>query len=161
MIVSWYGVDGATYDVDRSNDSGVTWTSIAEDIAETSYTDTIGTSSSFYRVRVHGSSIWNPMFAGVASSSPAMCTLYGYVRDANGALFNGADVFMRVPSQRQFLGDAFFVTEEPVAVLTNSVGYWSMLVPQGLTVMIRIPIAKVDETVTIPALASVEFSSLL
>ena len=161
MIVTWYGVDGATYDVARSDDVGVTWTTIASDLPTATYTDTEGGSISYYRVRAHGSTIWNPMFAGTPDTAPPLCLLHGIIRDAGGTLFNGADVYFRVPSQRQFITDAFYVTEEPLSTTTDSNGYWSQSLPVGLYVNVRIPIAKIDENVTIPALSTAEFASLL
>jgi hypothetical protein len=161
MIVTWYGVDGATYDVERTDDNGVTWDTVVEDAASTTYTDTAGTSLMFYRVRVHGSSIWNPRFAALPDTSATSCTLFGYIRDASGALFSGANVYIKVPSERQFLTDAFYVTEEPVSEITSSGGYWSISLPRGLSVNIRIPIAKINETVTIPNQASADLASLL
>lgn len=161
MIVTWYGVDGATYDVERSNDNGVTWTTVVEDTASTTYTDMEGTSLTFYRVRVHGSSIWNPRFLGKPEAAASSCTLFGYIRDASGALFSGANVYIKVPSERQFLTDAFYVTEEPVSEITSSGGYWSISLPRGLSVNIRIPIAKINETVTIPNQSTADLAYLL
>jgi hypothetical protein len=161
MIVTWYGVDGATYDVERSDDNGVTWTTVVEDTASTTYTDTEGTSLTFYRVRVHGSSIWNPRFLGQTEATASSCMLFGYIRDASGSLFEGANVYIKVPSERQFLTDAFYVTEEPVSEITSVGGYWSISLPRGLSVNIRIPIAKINETVTIPNQSTADLASLL
>jgi len=161
MIVTWYGVDGATYDVARSDDVGVTWTTVASDIATATYTDTEGSTISYYRVRVHGSTIWNPMFAGTVETTPTSCLVHGTIRDVFGVLFNGANVFFQVPQQRQFVTDAFYVNEEPLSTVTDNNGYWSKSLPVGLYVNIRIPAAKIDESVTIPALSTVDFASLL
>ncbi len=161
MIVTWYGVDGATYDVERSDDSEVTWDSVVEDTSDTTITDANGDERSLYRVRVHGSAIWNPPFHGTAETTPSLCRIFGYVRDANGVLFSGANVFMKFPSQRQYVQGSFYVTEEPVGTVTDASGYWYMDAPVGASVNIRIPIAHIDEDVTVPALSTVAFSSLL
>lgn len=161
MIITWIGVDGSTYDVDKSTDDGTTWTSLEEDYALTETTDADGDLRDLYRVRTHGSAIWNPPFHGVADSTPERCTVYGYVRNPNGEPAEDVDVFVFIPKTRQYLLDAFYSSNEPYGTTTNSVGYWSIDLPISLVAQIKIPFAQVSETITVPDLTSVSLSSLI
>jgi hypothetical protein len=161
MRLSWFEVVGATYDIDKSSDNGTTWESLQEDYASTDLIDADGTSSDLYRIRTHGSSVWNPAIYAESETSVNCCTVFGYLRDTSGSPKEGADVYANTSSSYQFLTDAFYTKDEPVATSSSSTGYWELALPIGLSVVIKIPFANLEETVTIPDQPTAALSSLL
>ena len=161
MKITWFGVDGATYDIDKSTDNEATWVSLEDDYSSEELIDADGSITDFYRVRVHGSAIWNPAFTGLVETDVESCLVYGWVRNAHGEPYAAIDVYATATSPRQFLLDAFYTSYEPVATVTDTTGYWSLSLPIGLSVAIKIPSANVDETVTIPDLPTCSLASLL
>lgn len=161
MRLAWFEVTGATYDIDKSTDNGTTWESLDDDYASTDLIDTDGTSSDLYRIRTHGSLVWNPAVYAESETDVDCCTVFGYLRDTSGAPKVDADVYATTPAARQFLTDAFYTKDEPVATVSDSTGYWELALPIGLSVVIKIPFANFDETVTIPDQPSVALSSLI
>lgn len=161
MRITWYGVDGATYDVDKSTDNEATWVSLEDDYSSEELIDADGAITDLYRVRVHGSAIWNPAFTGIVETTPDSCLIFGYIRNSAGAAQADVDIYAVVPTARQFLLDAFYTSDEPTATTTDADGYWSLSLPIGLSVTIKIPFAQIEETITVPDLATATLSSLL
>lgn len=161
MRITWFGVDGATYDIDKSIDNEATWVSLEDDYSSEELIDADGTITDLYRVRVHGSAIWNPAFTGTVETTPESCVIFGYIRNSHGEAQADVDVYAVVPTARQFLLDAFYASSEPVATVTDSSGYWSLSLPIGLSVTIKIPFAQIEETITVPDLTTATLSSLL
>lgn len=161
MRISWFEVAGTTYDIGKSSDNGSTWDLLQEDYLTTELIDADGTSSDLYRIRTHGSLVWNPAIYAESETDVDSCTVFGYIRDTSGAVKADVDVYAITPSARQFLTDAFYANNEPVATVTDSNGYWSITLPIGLSVTIKIPFANVEETVTIPDQPTASLSSLL
>jgi len=161
MRITWFGVGGATYDIDKSTDNETTWVSLETNYSTEELIDATGTISDLYRVRVNGSAIWNPAFTGLVESDVESCLIYGYLRKSDGTPYEGADVYAQAPTNRQFLLDAFYTSNEPIATVSDVDGYWSLYLPIGLSVTVKIPFANVDETVVIPDLPTAPLSSLL
>jgi len=161
MKITWFGVDGATYDIDKSTDNETTWVSLEDDYSSEELIDATGALSDLYRVRVHGSAIWNPAFTGLVESDVPSCLVYGYIRQADGTPYADIDVYATIPPPRQFLLDAFYAAYEPIATTTSTLGYWELYLPIGLSVTIKIPFANVDETLTVPDLPTAPLSSLI
>jgi hypothetical protein len=161
MRLSWFGVVGATYDIDKSTDNGTTWSSLEDDYSPTELIDATGAITDLYRVRTHGSLIWNPAFTGTVETTVNSCLVYGWIRNSSGEPYANMDVYAYVPQSRQFLLDAFYASHEPVAITTDTSGYWALSLPVGLSVTIKIPCANITETVTIPDVLTCSLASLL
>jgi len=161
MRITWFGVDGATYDIDKSTDNETTWVPLEDNYSLEELIDADGSLSDLYRVRVHGSAIWNPAFTGIVEMSVESCLIYGYLRKSDGTPYEEADVYAVVPANRQFLLDAFYTSNEPIATTSDVDGYWAIYLPIGLSVTVKIPFANVNETITVPDLPTSPLSSLL
>ncbi len=102
-------------------------------------------------------------------TAPATCTISGTLYTAAGAALEGrlvrirvlpygvlSDVLLEYPPD-----DAIPTTSvEPQEVETNSSGVWSIVVPQGATIRVEIPVSYIDHAGTVPAASTATLDDL-
>ena len=161
ITVYWYGSDTEIYEVQKLiNDS---WTTIANSISGTSYTDNEGTIYDWYRVRTvtdpQNPSPWTPKFKGQASS-PNLCKLFGYIYDIHGEPIKDLEIVIQ-GLHNQFIQNIFIEEGFEENISTDNNGYWETYLVQGVQVNIKIPSLNINKNITIPNQNEVRFEELI
>lgn len=100
-----------------------------------------------------------------ASSNPNVCVIYGNIYDISGVPDDQVSPdYVAVHAQKTqgliHTGGRFYTADKQV-VKADANGYFEMELVQGIQVVIRIPRVGVDKTITVPALATVDLSTLV
>lgn len=92
-------------------------------------------------------------------SAPDVCTLTGKVYTPAGVLAANALVRYQILDNPPAFGDGQ-VSAGVEFAYTNGSGVWSVGVPQGACIRVRIDVSALDEYATVPAEATADFESL-
>jgi len=173
--------DIASYELQRSDDAIVfsTIASIAHNLLDplvydTSigrffYDDATGIAAShYYRMRAIDSSGnqsgWTTT-KQAGAPTPPLCTVFGTVVNPDGSPNSDVQVRATIESTKstkdgQTVG-TLGVTGKRIEVFTDDAGFFEVQLLQGASVVLSIPDIELEKTITVPALASADFNTLI
>lgn len=173
--------DIASYDIQRSDDAVnfTTIASITHDLGDTAvydsatgrfyYEDATGIADThYYRIRAIDSATNQSAWTSAKQAgppSPPVCTLFGTVVDADGSPNTNVVIRVTITSAKatkdgQLVGN-LGVTSNQIEAFTDDAGFFEVTILQGACVNLEIPSIELEQEVTVPAQASVDFQELL
>lgn len=163
--VFWFTDSGRTYEIERSDDNGGSWASIANLQAVSPYTDVDGGTQSLYRVRDDTDptpSPWSPAFYGQRIYPMAVCTVTGYILNPDLTPKPYSTISIKLPVMAYTSGN--FISRSVMDgydTQSDGDGRWSVDIPQGLWVELKIEDLEIDRRVLIPNAPTVTLEALL
>ena len=165
LNVNWFADTGRTYEIERSDDNGDTWVSIVTMHAISPFLDVDGIPSSLYRVRDDTDptpSPWSPAFFGQRIYPVQVCTVTGYILNPDLTPKLGSSISIKYPIIARSGGN--FISRsihDGYDIQSDKDGFWSVDLPQGMWVEIKIEDLDLMRRILIPATASATLESLL
>lgn len=84
-------------------------------------------------------------------TAPSMCTIFGYVADIGATALENIGVSARILALPSIVSSSIAIGQDPVAVRTDSNGYFYFDLIQGATVDIVIPATDFRRTIIVPS----------
>lgn len=167
-LVTWFTTTGRTYQLQRYNEVILphAWEDVDTGIttSEVPYTDTTGVPANYYRVRDDTDdpifSPYTPQFNGEAVS-PSVCSVFGYIFGVDGEPIVNSVVEFRTKELQTTISGQLITRTGYTQTLTDADGYWEQNLIQGIEAHARIADLDMAVLVTIPAVSSVDFSTLI